>query len=107
MCQAQEKKSERKKCRKDMCPETDTLGHAVKNCMTVISKDGELSDIYGKYTGSVGRFFIPASNEPSACAQAFGNCRRESDFQIKSSKVPEGGSYVDFYRCRRCHRDAV
>lgn len=107
MWQAQEKDSERRKRRKEELPEDSYLGHAVKNCMTVISKDGELSDIYGKYTGSVGRFFIPASNEPSDCAQAFGGCQRESDFQIKSSKVPEGGSYVDFYRCRRCHRDAV
>lgn len=44
MWQAQRKKDERKKRRKDRHPCRQVLGHTVKSCMTVISNDVALSD---------------------------------------------------------------
>lgn len=44
MWQAQRKKDERKKRRKEPYSCRRNLGHAVKSCMTVIKNDGALSD---------------------------------------------------------------
>lgn len=44
MWQAQQKKDERKKRRKDLHPDRQVLGYTVKSCMTVIRDDVALSD---------------------------------------------------------------
>ena len=64
MRQAQEKKGERKECRKGGSPEGSSLGHAVKSRMTVICET------------QMGRYRVKVKSEPafmipvSACALA-------------------------------------
>ncbi len=55
MWQAQEKDSERRKRRKEELPEDSYLGHAVKNCMTVI--------------GSMGRYQVREEFKLALCGQ--------------------------------------
>ena len=80
MWQAQRKKDERKKRRKDLHLCRQILGHTVKSCMTVIRNDVALSD---------GKYFIVVGAQ-TGCVPIFYAQGRTEEFVVCATCAPRG-----------------